>query len=80
MKSIDMLIEQTGYTLEEIADRSGLTVDRIEAIAVGRWTPSPEERTKVATAFNVAVDQISLGHTMDPRNVRYRQYGLKEDF
>ncbi len=80
MKSIDMLIEQTGYTLEEIADRSGLTVDRIEAIAVGRWTPSPEERTKVATAFNVAVDQISWGHTMDPRNVRYRQYGLKEDF
>ena len=80
MKSIDLLFEQTGYSLEDVAHRAGLAVDRIEAIAVGRWTPSPEERKKVAAAFNVAVEEISWGHTMDPRNVRYRQYGLREDF
>jgi transcriptional regulator with XRE-family HTH domain len=80
MKSIDLLIEETGYTLEDIADRSGLSIDRIQAIAVGRWTPSPEERKKMAAAFKVPIEQISWGHTMDPRNIRYHQYGLKEDF
>jgi hypothetical protein len=28
----------------------------------------------------VGVDQISWGHTMNPRNVRYHRFGLKEDF
>lgn len=80
MKTIDLLFECSGDTIEDVAERSGLPAERIEAIAVGRWTPSPAEREKVAAAFGVAVDQISWGHTMDPRNIRYRQYGFKEDF
>ena len=57
-----------------------MTLNRVEAIADGRWTPSPEERTKVAAALGVSVDEISWGHTMNPRNVRYRRFGLKENF
>ena len=55
-------------------------VGRTEAIAVGRWTPSPAERVKVAGALGVSVEAISWGHTMDPRNIRYHQYGMQEDF
>ena len=80
MKTIDLLFEESGYSVEEIAAQAGLGVDRIAAIAVGRWTPSSTERQKVAAAFGVPVDQISWGHTMDPRNIRYQQYGLKENF
>ena len=80
MKTIDLLFECSGDTVEDVAERCGLPTERIEAIAVGRWTPSPAEREKVAAAFGVAVDQISWGHTVDPRNVRYRQYGIEEDF
>jgi hypothetical protein len=32
------------------------------AIALGRWTPSPSERDKVAAAFGLTRDQIAWGH------------------
>ncbi len=66
--------------VEDVAERSKLPPERVEAIAVGRWTPSPRERQRIAEAFGLSVDEISWGHTMDPRNVRYRRFGLKEDF
>lgn len=80
MKSIELLFEETGLMFEDIAERSGLSLDRIEAIALGRWTPSPYERKQVANAFGVSVNEVVWGHTMDPRNVRYRRFGLAEDF
>ncbi len=78
MKTIDLLFEETGLTIEGVAERSRLPAERVEAIAMGRWTPSPAERLRLAEAFLVAVDDISWGHTMDPRNIRYRRLGLRE--
>jgi transcriptional regulator with XRE-family HTH domain len=45
-----------------LANRSGLDESRVTAIALGRWTPSPAERQKIAAVFGVAVDQIAWGH------------------
>ncbi|MDP7205120.1 MAG: hypothetical protein QGH11_06120 [Pirellulaceae bacterium] len=67
-------------TVEDLAEKSLLAVERVEAIALGRWTPSPEERTKIAESLEMDITDISWGHTLDPRNVRYRRFGLKEDF
>ncbi|HEY3968860.1 MAG TPA: helix-turn-helix transcriptional regulator [Planctomycetaceae bacterium] len=80
MKTIDLLFEETQLSVEEVAERARLMPARVEAIAVGRWTPSPEERRRIAGAFGVAVEEISWGHTMDPRNIRYHRFGLKENF
>lgn len=80
MKTIEHLFEQTGLTIEDVAERAGLTVDRVEAIADGRWTPSPADRARMARAFGVPVEEVSWGHTMNPRNIRYRRFGLKENF
>jgi len=80
MKTVEFLVEETGISLSEVASRSGLPLARIEAITDGRWTPSPDERQRVAAAFGVPVEEISWGHTMNPRNVRYRRHGLKEQF
>ncbi len=80
MKTVDLLFEERGFTVEDVAERTKLSPARVEAIAVGRWTPSPAERQKIASAFDVSIDEISWGHTMDPRNVRYRRFGMKEDF
>jgi transcriptional regulator with XRE-family HTH domain len=79
-RTIDLYFEETGLGVEDVAAKSGLSPDRVEAIALGRWTPSPAERKKIAATFGVDVTMVSWGHTMDPRNVRYRRYGLKEDF
>ena len=80
MVTVDILFEKAGLWIEDVAERTGLTEKRVEAIALGRWTPSADERHRIAQAFSVSTSEISWGHTMDPRNVRYRRFGLKEDF
>lgn len=56
------LCNQHKLTIPQIAEKSGLAEDRVTAIVLGRWTPSPEERTKIATVFGVDKDDISWGH------------------
>ena len=80
MKTVEHLFETTGLAIEEISERSGLEIARVAAIAEGRWTPSPQERAQIAAAFGVPVAEISWGHSMNPRNIRYRRHGLKENF
>jgi ribosome-binding protein aMBF1 (putative translation factor) len=80
MRTVEHLLEQTGLSIEELAARAKLDGERVEAIADGRWTPSPDERERIAAAFGVPLAEISWGHTMNPRNVRYRRFGLKENF
>ena len=50
----------------------------LTAIVLGRWTPSPKERQWIADVFQVPVQEVSWGHTIDPRNLRYRRYGFQE--
>ena len=80
MKTIDVLLEEQDVVLDELAQRSGLPMARVEAIVNGRWTPSPAEREKLAAALGMPATEISWGHTMNPRNVRYHRFGLKDDF
>lgn len=79
-KTVEHLIEETGLTREELAQRAGMSSQRVDAIILGRWTPSPAERRRIAAAFEVTVEQINWGHTVNPRNIRYHRFGLKEDF
>lgn len=80
MKTIDVLLAETQLSIEELAKQSQLSPQRIEAIVSGRWLPSPAERQRLAALLGVAVDEIGWGHSMTPRNVRYQQFGLKENF
>lgn len=79
MPTIDVLFEANQLTIEDIAERAKIDPKRVLAIADGRWTPSPEERRRIAAAFGVAVEDINWGHTMDPRNIRYRRKGLPKE-
>ncbi len=80
MRTVDALMDDFQLTVEDLAEKSSLATDRVEAIALGRWTPSPAEREKIARSFEMDIAEISWGHTLDPRNIRYRRFGLKEDF
>lgn len=80
MTTVDRLLETTGLTIEQAACRASLPLDRMLAIAEGRWTPSPEERERVAAVFDVAVAEISWGHSVSPRVQRYFGTGLTRDF
>ena len=61
-QSIADLCRDHQIVLPELVSRSGLEESRVAAIALGRWTPSPSERQRIAAVFGVAVDEIAWGH------------------
>ena len=61
-KSVNDLCEQHGINYKQLADKAGLDEQRVLAIVVGRWTPSPSERDKVAGVFGLTREQITWGH------------------
>lgn len=63
------LCRQHGLDLKQLAEKSGLDEWRTTAILLGRWTPSPEERTAIATVFQVRVDEIIWGHATPVQHI-----------
>lgn len=78
MKPLDQLLNDYNLTVEDLAEQSKLHVERVVAILEGRWTPSPQDRNRIAAALGLSTNEIIWGHTMDPRNVRYRQFGQRD--
>ncbi|HMC10432.1 MAG TPA: helix-turn-helix transcriptional regulator, partial [Pirellulaceae bacterium] len=48
--------------LRTLAERSGVDEQRLIAIVLGRWTPSPEDRDEIATVFGLTRYDIAWGH------------------
>jgi hypothetical protein len=49
--------------MEELLEAAGLDRKVLEAIVNGRYTPSPQQRQRVAAALGINPAQISWGHT-----------------
>ena len=62
LKTVEELCVQHGLSHKQLADKAGLDEQRVLAIVLGRWTPSPAERDKVAAAFGLTREQIAWGH------------------
>lgn len=62
LKSVDQLCAEHQLDYKALAGKAGLEESRVLAIVLGRWTPSPEERDRVAAAFGLTRDQVSWGH------------------
>jgi transcriptional regulator with XRE-family HTH domain len=61
-KNVDELCVAHKIDVKKLAELAGLDEQRVLAIVLGRWTPSPDERDKVAGAFGLTRDQIAWGH------------------
>jgi transcriptional regulator with XRE-family HTH domain len=61
-RTVNELCEQRGITLKQLVERCGVDEQRVVAILLGRWTPSPEERDKIAAVFGLGRDDITWGH------------------
>jgi transcriptional regulator with XRE-family HTH domain len=62
VKNIDQLCIDAGIDARQLADRAGLDEGRVAAIVLGRWTPSPDERDRIAAVFGLTRDRIAWGH------------------
>ncbi len=62
LRSVDQLCVEHGLDARQLAERAGLDEQRVAAIVLGRWTPSPQERDAIAGVFGLTRDQIIWGH------------------
>jgi len=70
--SVGDLCQQRKLTIPELSQASGLDEQRVTAIVLGRWTPSPAERQRIATVFELTIEEISWGHKTPIQHI----YGL----
>ena len=49
-------------SFEQLIKESGLDEQRVTAIILGRWTPSPQDRQAIASVFGVEPGKIAWGH------------------
>jgi hypothetical protein len=62
-RTVADLCREFEIDVAELSRRSGLDDGRVLAIALGRWTPSPSERQKIAAVFELTPDDIAWGHS-----------------
>ena len=62
MSSIAQLMQDRQISLDDLVEASKLEKRVVEAIACGRFTPSPQQRQRLADAFEIAIDDIQWGH------------------
>jgi len=62
IQSVSAWMAQRGLGIETLEARCGLDGKVLRAIIEGRYTPSPEQRQRVAAALDVAKEQIAWGH------------------
>ena len=61
-KSIAEWMREGGIGIEELVESSALDRRIVEAIAAGRYTPSPGQRQRLADALEIPPEAISWGH------------------
>ena len=69
MRNVSALCAEHGIDAKQLAERAGLDEQRVLAILLGRWTPSPSERDKVAAVFGLTREQIVWGHTVPIQHI-----------
>jgi transcriptional regulator with XRE-family HTH domain len=62
LKTLEQLCVEHGIDARQLAERAGVDEQRVVAIVLGRWTPSPEDRDRIAGVFGLTRDQIVWGH------------------
>jgi len=62
MRTLAQWMAERGVGLAALVEASGLDGRIVEAIASGRYTPSPQQRQLLSTALGVAPEQVEWGH------------------
>jgi hypothetical protein len=69
VKTVAEWMAERGVGLAELTRASALDDRVVEAIARARYTPSPEQRRRLAAALGVAPEQVAWGHQAQVEHV-----------
>jgi ribosome-binding protein aMBF1 (putative translation factor) len=62
VKTLGEWLAERGLSLADLVAVSALDERVVDAIAHGRYTPSPQQRQRLAAALGVGPEQIAWGH------------------
>jgi ribosome-binding protein aMBF1 (putative translation factor) len=62
MQTLAAWMSERKVTLEELIDASALDARVVKAIANGQYTPSPEQRRRLAEVLGIEPEQVVWGH------------------
>jgi hypothetical protein len=69
LKTLAEWMAVRGVGLPELVAASGVEERVVEAIAQGRYTPSPDQRRLLSAALGVTPDQVVWGHVAQVTHV-----------
>jgi len=69
VKTVTEWMAERGIGLAELVKAAALDDRVVEAITQGRYTPSPEQRRRLAAALGVGPEQIAWGHVTQVEHV-----------
>ena len=69
VKAVADWMTERGMTLAQLVQASALDGRVVEAIAAARYTPSPDQRRRLATALGVTPEEIAWGHVAQVEHV-----------
>jgi transcriptional regulator with XRE-family HTH domain len=69
VKTVAEWMAERGLSLAALVEASGLDQRVVEAIAGGRYTPSPQQRQRLAAALGVTPEQVAWGHQTEVTHV-----------
>ena len=62
VETVERLCSEHQIDARQLAERANVDEQRVVAILLGRWTPSPQERDRIAAVFGLTRDRIAWGH------------------
>jgi len=62
VKTVADWMAEREMVMAGLVEASGLETKVVEAIVRGRYTPSPQQRQRLAAALEVSPEQIAWGH------------------
>ena len=68
-KNLADCMAEHGLTREALLAATALEPKILDAILQGRYTPSPQQRRRVAAALGLAPEQIAWGHTNEVQHL-----------
>jgi transcriptional regulator with XRE-family HTH domain len=69
VKTLAEWMAERGLGLAELVEASGVEERVVEAIAQGRYTPSPEQRQRLSAVLGVGPDEVAWGHVTEVSHV-----------